>query len=53
MVYGIFRYLYILYEKKEGEAPERVLLSDVPLLVTVFLWVIAILVVIYFPEFAG
>lgn len=50
VVYGIFRYLYILYEKKEGEAPERVLLSDVPLLTTVFLWVIAVLLIIYLPQ---
>lgn len=53
VVYGIFRYLYILYEKKEGEAPERVLLSDVPLLTTVFLWVIAVLLIIYVPQIEG
>lgn len=53
VVYGIFRYLYILYEKKEGEAPERVLLSDVPLLVTVFLWVLTVLAVIYYPLIGG
>lgn len=53
VVYGVFRYLYILYEKKEGEAPERVLLSDIPLLTTVFLWVLMILLVIYAPQLGG
>lgn len=50
VVYGVFRYLYILYEKKEGEAPERVLLSDAPLLITVFLWAITVLGIIYLPQ---
>lgn len=39
VIYGIARYLYVIYEKKEGESPERVLLSDKPLLITVISWV--------------
>lgn len=46
VIYGVARYLYVIYEKKEGESPERVLLSDRPLLVTVFVWVIAIVAII-------
>ncbi|TSC64462.1 MAG: 4-hydroxybenzoate polyprenyltransferase and related prenyltransferase, partial [Microgenomates group bacterium Gr01-1014_93] len=38
VIYGVMRYLYIIYEKKEGESPERVLITDNPLLVTVVLW---------------
>ncbi|MBW6441338.1 decaprenyl-phosphate phosphoribosyltransferase [Patescibacteria group bacterium] len=38
VIYGIARYLYVIYEKEEGESPERVLLSDGPLLVTVLIW---------------
>jgi 4-hydroxybenzoate polyprenyltransferase len=48
VIYGVARYLYVIYEKKEGESPERVLLSDWPLLSTVILWGTAILIVIYF-----
>jgi len=40
VIYGIARYLYLIYEKKEGESPERVLLSDKPLLFTVVLWIV-------------
>ncbi len=47
VIYGVARYLYIIYEKKEGESPERVLLSDKPLLLTVLMWGISILAIIY------
>jgi len=45
VIYGIARYLYVIYEKKEGESPERVLLSDKPLLATVLSWVIFVFLV--------
>ncbi len=48
VIYGVMRYLYIIYEKKEGESPERVLLTDKPLLFTVILWVTMVVFVIYF-----
>jgi len=48
VVYGIMRYLQDIYEKQEGESPEKVLLSDTPLLVTVFLWLILVIGIIYF-----
>jgi len=38
VIYGVARYLYVIYEKKQGESPERALLSDYPLLITVLLW---------------
>lgn len=45
VIYGIARYLYVIYEKKEGESPERVLLSDKPLLVTVVSWILFVFLV--------
>ena len=47
VIYGVARYLYIMYEKDEGESPERVFLSDKPLLFTVILWGICVLSFIY------
>lgn len=47
VVYGLMRYLQDIYEKHEGESPERVLLSDTPLLITVTLWVFLVIVLIY------
>lgn len=48
VIYGVMRYLYIIYEKKEGESPERVLLTDKPLLATVIIWISMVIGIIYF-----
>lgn len=48
VIYGVMRYLYIIYEKKEGESPERVLLTDRPLLITVVLWLVSLIFIIYY-----
>ena len=48
VVYGIMRYLQLIYEKNEGESPERVLFSDKPLIITVGLWVVVIIGVLYY-----
>ncbi len=47
VIYGVARYLYVIYEKKEGESPERVLLSDKPLFATVILWTLTTVAIIY------
>lgn len=51
VIYGVMRYLYVIHEKKEGESPERVLLSDWPLLVSVLGWGFLVFVIIYGTEF--
>jgi len=48
VIYAVMRYLYIIYEKKEGESPERVLLTDKPLLFTVILYSLTTIAIIYF-----
>lgn len=47
VIYGVARYLYLIYEKGEGESPERVLLSDKALLAAVSVWGIFVMSVIY------
>jgi 4-hydroxybenzoate polyprenyltransferase len=47
VIYAIVRYLYVIYEKKEGESPERILLSDYPLLASVLIWGLAVVAIIY------
>ncbi len=48
VLYAVMRYLYIIYEKKEGESPERVILTDKPLLFTVILWLVMVIGIIYY-----
>lgn len=48
VIYGVMRYLYIIYEKREGESPERVLLTDRPLLSAVVLWLVMLIFIIYY-----
>jgi len=48
VVYGIMRYLQLIYEKNEGESPEKILLSDKPLMITVIIWMIAVIGLIYY-----
>ncbi len=51
VIYGIFRYLYLIQVKHRGGAPEEVLLSDRPLQATILTWGLAVLVVLYtFPK---
>jgi len=45
---SVMRYLYIIYEKKEGESPERVLLSDQPMLTATMLWLVLVIGIIYY-----
>uniref|UniRef100_A0A831Z2Y1 Decaprenyl-phosphate phosphoribosyltransferase n=1 Tax=candidate division WWE3 bacterium TaxID=2053526 RepID=A0A831Z2Y1_UNCKA len=47
VIYGVARYLYIIYEKKEGESPEKVILNDLPLLGVVLLWGLTSFVIFY------
>lgn len=48
VVYGLMRYLQDIYEKNEGESPEKVLFSDKPLLATIAIWVFMVIGIIYF-----
>lgn len=38
VVYGIFRYLYLMHVRGEGGAPDELVLKDIPLLLTLVLW---------------
>ena len=48
VIFGVMRYLQLVYESNEGESPERVLLSDKPLLFTAFMFAASVMTVIYF-----
>lgn len=47
VLYGIFRYLYLIYKKEEGGRPEKTLLTDLPLLSDILIWIVALIIIIY------
>lgn len=47
VLYGVCRYLYLVYKKEEGGAPENLLLQDWSLLINVVLWLTAIVLIFY------
>jgi 4-hydroxybenzoate polyprenyltransferase len=47
VLYGIFRYLYLVHQKEKGGSPTDILATDRPLLLNVFLWAIALMVIVY------
>jgi 4-hydroxybenzoate polyprenyltransferase len=47
VLYGIFRYLYLVHQKEQGGNPTDVLLTDWPLLVDVALWAAAVVAIVY------
>ena len=49
VLYGIFRYLYLLYRRELGGNPSDLLLNDRALLVNTVLWMLSLLVIIYGP----
>ena len=49
VLYGVFRYLYLLYRRELGGNPSDLLLTDRALLINTVLWMVALLLVIYGP----
>jgi 4-hydroxybenzoate polyprenyltransferase len=47
VIYGIFRYLYLVHRREQGGSPGDVLLTDRPLLATVALWAVAMVLIVY------
>jgi 4-hydroxybenzoate polyprenyltransferase len=49
VLYGIFRYLYLVHQKRGGGSPAEMLLTDRPLLVCVALWAGTVVLLMYSP----
>jgi 4-hydroxybenzoate polyprenyltransferase len=47
VLYGIFRYLYLVHQKEKGGSPTDILVTDRPLLLNVFLWALALVWIVY------
>ena len=47
VLFGIFRYLYLVHRREGGGNPARMLFTDPTLLASVLLWAVAVTVIIY------
>jgi 4-hydroxybenzoate polyprenyltransferase len=47
VLYGIFRYLYLIHQKGKGGSPEELIIQDKPLLFNIVLWIGAVILIIY------
>lgn len=47
VMYGCFRYLYLVKVKNDGGAPEEMLLKDHPLQISILLWAASIVIILY------
>ena len=47
VLYGVFRYLYLIHQKEGGGSPTRMLLNDKPILVNIILWLVSVVLIVY------
>jgi 4-hydroxybenzoate polyprenyltransferase len=50
VLYGTFRYLYLIYQKEKGGNPEELLLTDWPLFINIILWIGSLIAIIYWVK---
>jgi 4-hydroxybenzoate polyprenyltransferase len=53
VVYGVFRYLYLVYRHQRGGSPSEVLLTDLPTLLNVLFWMATVIGVILIARHSG
>ena len=47
VIYGIFRYLYLIHQREEGGNPSELLVTDRPILACGVLWGLAVVIILY------
>lgn len=47
VIYGVMRYLHLIYEKNQGESPAEILTADRPMILTVGLWGLLVVGILY------
>lgn len=47
VIYGIFRYLYLVHRHEKGGSPTQTLLMDPPLLLNIYIWFLTLVLIIY------
>ncbi|MFI5211367.1 MAG: decaprenyl-phosphate phosphoribosyltransferase [Ignavibacteria bacterium] len=47
VIYGIFRYMYLMHQKNMGESPTSIVTKDLPIILVVLGWFLFSLIIIY------
>ena len=47
VLYGIFRYLFLVYQRGAGGSPENILLMDAPLILSIILYLLVVVYILY------
>lgn len=50
VIYGIFRYLYLVHQKDLGENAEVILLKDRPMVINILLWLLLSIAILYLEQ---
>ena len=48
VLYGLFRYLYLIHVEGKGGTPEEIFLSDLPMMIALGLWALAVIAILYY-----
>lgn len=47
VVYGIFRYIYLIYQRDGGGSPDEMVVKDMPLALDIILWALTVLLIMF------
>jgi hypothetical protein len=50
VVFGVFRYFHLLYNKEDGGDPVNIFLKDLPLIIDVIIWIVFVFLIYYFSD---
>ncbi len=50
VIFGIFRYMYLVYKKERGENVIEVIVKDLPMIIDIILYMAVSFYIIYFPK---
>jgi 4-hydroxybenzoate polyprenyltransferase len=53
VVFGIFRYLFLVHKKNLGENPTAIVTTDIPMIINLFLWLLSAILIIYKTKFSA
>ena len=47
VVFGIFRFMYLVYMKSKGENATEILVNDVPMILNIILYIATVIIILY------